>query len=156
MGYLITQPTLDFNAPALIEIAPALPDKALSIRQPWAWAILYAGKDIENRDWPAALRGRVAIHAAKRMTREEYEDAVDFMNRRCGIPLSEIPSASELVGGAILGSVEIVDCVTSSNSPWFVGEYGFVLRNPVVFDLPIECSGALGFWNVPKPRAKAA
>ena len=25
--------------------------KALSIRQPWAWAILHAGKDIENRDW---------------------------------------------------------------------------------------------------------
>ena len=23
--------------------------KALSIRQPWAWLILYAGKDIENR-----------------------------------------------------------------------------------------------------------
>lgn len=27
---------------------------ALSIRQPWAWAILHAGKDIENRDWHTA------------------------------------------------------------------------------------------------------
>lgn len=29
-----------------------LPPLALSIRQPWAWAILCAGKDIENRSWP--------------------------------------------------------------------------------------------------------
>lgn len=29
-----------------------LPEFALSIRQPWAWAIVYAGKDIENRTWP--------------------------------------------------------------------------------------------------------
>jgi hypothetical protein len=41
--------------------------RALSIRQPWAWAILHAGKDIENRDWkpgnPARrFRGSFLIH----------------------------------------------------------------------------------------------
>jgi hypothetical protein len=25
--------------------------KALTIRQPWAWAVVYAGKDVENRGW---------------------------------------------------------------------------------------------------------
>lgn len=30
---------------------------AISIRQPWAWLILNAGKDIENRDWPTNFRG---------------------------------------------------------------------------------------------------
>ena len=30
--------------------------KALSIRQPWAWLILHAGKDIENRDWKPRIR----------------------------------------------------------------------------------------------------
>lgn len=49
-----------------------LPTIALSVRQPWAWAIIYAGKDIENRSWQAVnrglkQRGRVAIHAAKGM-----------------------------------------------------------------------------------------
>lgn len=39
--------------------------KALSIRQPWAWMILHAGKDIENREWPTRFRGRVLIHASK-------------------------------------------------------------------------------------------
>lgn len=38
--------------------------KALTIRQPWAWAIFTQGKDIENRDWTTRLRGRVAIDAA--------------------------------------------------------------------------------------------
>ena len=28
--------------------------KALTIKQPWAWAIIHAGKDIENRDWVTA------------------------------------------------------------------------------------------------------
>lgn len=58
-----------------------LPKLALSVRQPWAWAIIYAGKDIENRSWQAVnhglrQRGRIAIHAAKGMTRDEYEDTV--------------------------------------------------------------------------------
>jgi hypothetical protein len=48
----------------------------------------------------------------------------------------------------IIGIVELVDCVTESKSPWFGGEYGFVLKNqrPVK---PIPCVGALGFWNLP-------
>ncbi|MQA14935.1 MAG: ASCH domain-containing protein [Pseudonocardiaceae bacterium] len=39
--------------------------RALSIRQPWAWAILHAGKDVENRSWPIRHRERLVIHAAK-------------------------------------------------------------------------------------------
>lgn len=45
---------------------------ALSIRQPWAWLILHAGKDIENRTWQTYQRGWFAIHASKGMTRREY------------------------------------------------------------------------------------
>lgn len=37
----------------------------LSIRQPWAWAILHAGKTIENREWPrCSYRGPIFIHAS--------------------------------------------------------------------------------------------
>ena len=49
-----------------------LPRKAISIRQPWAWAIVHAGKDIENRDWSTRYRGPVCIHAAKGMTKDEF------------------------------------------------------------------------------------
>jgi hypothetical protein len=47
-----------------------------------------------------------------------------------------------------VGSVEIVDCVTVSDSPWFDGRYGFVLRNPE--PLPFRpMRGALGFFRAP-------
>ncbi len=62
-----------------------LPDKAISVRHPWAWAIVHAGKDVENRS-AASIRHmsfagveRLAIHAAQGMTRQEYEDAAAFM-----------------------------------------------------------------------------
>jgi hypothetical protein len=48
--------------------------------------------------------------------------------------------------GGIIGQVDIVDCVDKSASPWFVGPFGFVLRNPRI--LPFRpCKGALGFFN---------
>jgi hypothetical protein len=52
--------------------------KALSLRQPWANAVLYLGKNLENRRWNTRFRGNFLLHAAKGMTRDEYEDAVSF------------------------------------------------------------------------------
>jgi hypothetical protein len=41
--------------------------KAISIRQPWAWAIVTGEKDVENRSshFPQRYRGPVLIHASK-------------------------------------------------------------------------------------------
>lgn len=122
--------------------------KALSIRQPWAWAIFHADKDVENRDWSTRLRGRIAIHAAKGCSEYEYADAVDVMQHID--PRIVVPPLSELPRGAIIGTVEIVDCVSRSGSPWFFGDYGFIMRNPIALPEPIECKGALGVWNVPE------
>ena len=131
---------------------------ALSIRQPWASLILKAGKDIENRDWPTKVRGRILVHAAKGMTRDEHEDAIDFAvsainSRPLGLEKKTTLRAlgfahDALQRGGIIGSVEIVDCVRHSDSPWFVGRYGFVLRDPQ--PLPFTpWRGQLGFFDVP-------
>lgn len=62
--------------------------------------------------------------------------------------------SAEAKRGGIIGVAEIVDCVEASDSPWFFGRYGFVLRNarPVEF-IPVK--GALGFFdwckNLPFP-----
>lgn len=57
--------------------------KALSIRQPWAWAILNAGKRVENRSWQAChYRGPLLIHAAKGCGVEEYADAAMWMHEQ--------------------------------------------------------------------------
>lgn len=118
---------------------------ALSIRQPWAWLILNAGKDIENRTWPTKFRGRVLIHAGKGMTLMEYQDAVQFVYEQVNSGI-RIPEFEALPRGGIVGEVEIVDCVTDSCSWWFSGPHGFVLANPKA--LPFQpCKGALNFFN---------
>jgi len=118
---------------------------ALSIRQPWAWLIVNGFKDIENRSWRTEFRGRVLIHAGKKYGKEERAIA-EAAQREFGI---DIPEALDL--GGIVGGVEIVDCVTESESKWFEGTehhpYGFVLETPVV--LPFRpVTGRLGFFNV--------
>jgi hypothetical protein len=124
-----------------------LPPFALSVRQPWAWAIIHAGKDIENRSWRAVnhgltRRGRYAIHASKGMTREEYVDASEFMLKL----RIECPPAHKLLRGGIIGSVEVIDVVTESESPWFFGPRGLVLKGaePCAF---IPAAGALGYFE---------
>lgn len=135
-----------------------LPLKAISIRQPWAWAIVHAGKNIENRDWPTRYRGPVCIHAAKGMGKDEYAVAADFITRTLGRAPSQewldrwhgvCAAPYRLERGGIIGVVEIVDCTTGTifqKSPWFFGRYGFVLRNArsVPF-IPVK--GALGFFD---------
>ncbi len=118
--------------------------KALSIRQPWAWAILNAGKDIENRNWKTRFRGRVLIHAGKTFDDDGHMDlCIKQMRGEFSVPSDEI----EFKTGGIVGSVDIVDCVSQSDSEWFVGKYGFVLRNPR--PLPFySCKGQLNFFEV--------
>jgi hypothetical protein len=125
-----------------------LPRLALSIRQPWAWAIIHAGKDVENRS-VASLRhmnfhgvDRIAIHAAKGMTRDEYESAADFM----ASIFVRVPPARDLLRGGIIGSVALRGVVKESASPWFFGPRGIVLADPQPCDF-IPAVGALGLFK---------
>jgi hypothetical protein len=120
---------------------------ALSIRQPWAWAILHAGKDIENRGWSTNFRGRFYLHAAKGMALTEYEEFIAFTQDRFSAPEVASPSREDLLFGGIIGEAELADCVREHASPWFVGKYGFVLRNakPLPFR-PLK--GSLGFFVI--------
>ena len=132
-----------------------LPEIALSVRQPWAWAIIHAGKDIENRSWQAVnhglrKRGRVAIHAAKGLTRAEYDEArafIDGLGWCC-------PDPHALWRGGIIGSVEVVDVVGESDSPWFFGPRGLVLRDPRPCPF-VPAQGALGYfrWTPAEPES---
>ena len=120
---------------------------AISIRQPWAWLIIHAGKDVENRTWATRFRGRVLIHASKEMTAREYRACCRFLatDGRLAGALKALPEMPELPRGGIIGECEVIDCVTESDSPWFFGPCGFVLKNakPRPFQ---TCKGALGFF----------
>jgi hypothetical protein len=118
--------------------------KAISVRQPWAWAIIHAGKDIENRTWKNKhCHGTVAVHASG--GRDDLDDLPDGVGR---------PRNEELVQGAIIGVVDIVDVVEDSDSEWFGGPLGFVLKNPRPLNQPIPCKGKLFLWEVPPEIVK--
>jgi hypothetical protein len=86
--------------------------------------------------------GRIALHAAKGMTREEYEDARHFM-LSIGV---DCPRPDNLVRGAIIGVVTVTDIVSESDSPWFFGPRGLVCADPVERG-PIPATGALGYFT---------
>lgn len=124
--------------------------KAISIRQPWAWLIVNGYKDIENRTWETRIRGTVAIHAGKAHGRAERED---YDRVRAKRPEIAMPPFDKLHFGAVVGSVEIVDCVSQSKSSWFSGPIGFVLANGKPCK-PVHMGGKLGFFDVPDSLVK--
>ncbi|MQP68572.1 hypothetical protein GE253_24975 [Niveispirillum sp. SYP-B3756] len=124
-----------------------LPDIALSVRQPWAWAIVAGHKDVENRSTFAVTTGAtatkpIAIHAAKGMTRDEYEEAAEFMAKR-GVTC---PRPNELIRSAIIGTAVVTAVVARYPSPWFFGPRGLVLRDQRMVD-PIPAVGQLGYFK---------
>ena len=112
--------------------------KALSIQQPWAWAIIHAGKDIENRTWNTHFRGTFAVHASSKLMR-----GAELLRR------SPRPAPEDLVTSAIIGFVDLIDVVEEYRSMWFEGPLGFVLANPRPFRAAVPCKGKLGFWEMP-------
>lgn len=107
--------------------------KALTVRQPHANAIVYYGKDIENRSRCLDVRGTIALHTGAQLDNSVY-----------------LPDnfRKQIVRSAIIGVVDILDCVDDHESKWFFGPYGYVLENPRPLLKPIPCKGKLGFWNL--------
>ena len=57
--------------------------RVLTVRQPWAWAIIHGGKDVENRvrNIAGVNRGPVAIHVAGKYATEGLD--LDALNEAC-------------------------------------------------------------------------
>jgi hypothetical protein len=144
----------DQSALALLEGGKAvdiLPTVALSIQQPWAWLIANGHKDIENRSWRTKFRGPVLIHAGVKVDDEAEFDVVNGFHPVTGhdsLKGNRYPATlfQRVPRGGIIGVAEVVDCISRSDSEWFVGPFGFVLANarPLPF---IPCKGQLGFFT---------
>lgn len=113
--------------------------KALSVRQPWAWAIVHAGKDVENRTWGTRYRGPLLIHASTNYDRAGKA----WIRDELGI---EVPP--DLPRGGIIGRVQLVGCTQASDSPWFQGPNGLLLRDPEAVPF-LACPGKLGLFEAP-------
>src|SRR5262249_55894744 len=109
--------------------------QALSIRQPWAYAILHFGKNVENRSWHTHFHGPILIQAPLKVEKDEA--------RKLKL------NPDDLCTGAIVGSVEIVDSVRNSKSQWAIrGQWHWLLKNPRVLTKPIPLKGKLGMFCV--------
>lgn len=135
--------------------------KAISLRQPWPWFILHAGKNLENRSWTMPYRGPVLIHSSKWWDEEEIEDDLDtaasIASMNGTMPTCGRPPLSSLRKelGHIVGMATIVDATTESESLWFFGPKAFVLENPVAFPGPVPCRGERGIFTVSDEVAEA-
>lgn len=114
--------------------------KALSIKQPWAWLIVNGHKDIENRNWKTNYRGKFLIHASRNF------DYAGYQYVRETFPRINLPPECEYKFGGIIGKANLIDCVDFHQSPWFGGEYGFVISEAENIDF-IPCKGKLGFFD---------
>lgn len=149
--------------------------KALTVKQPWASLIVEGIKDIENRTWkcPQKYIGkRVLVHASMGLpmymsgyyNRYLTIEQNDVAKKKMGVDYFHL----ELQTSAIIGSVEIMDCVINHQSIWAEKTHGYrpgvnlklmskiygtptiynwVLANPIKFEKPIPCKGKLSFWD---------
>ena len=118
--------------------------RAITLRRPWDQAILHGGKDIENRVWPLwtnQIGCEILLHASKKY---DIDGAIWMQLRGLYNSPSEVDSPTGIVGSFVVDRV-----VTESNSPWFVGPFGWVLRDIKIFEKPIPCRGKQGLWIVP-------
>lgn len=146
--------------------------RALSLRQPWANAVLFGGKRIENRlRWTPSypgwhFRGDCFLHAAAGMTRKEYHEVVDFC-ARAGIGWTP-PPPDQLPFGGIIGRMRIVRGIVTPKvmdewiaqtelgvqrgarelqRKWYMGKFALVLEEVKAVPF-VPLKGALGFFKV--------
>lgn len=151
---------------------------ALSLLQPWLWAILEGYKTVENRPWkpwPSVIGKRIALHASLGYDKE----GARFVNTTLGRLGVQRQVGSGVTRGAILGTAVVVGAVrvvfdeldasagvrhcqvppvgpitgaqfeAIGTSPWTFGPWAWLLEDVHRFAEPIPCKGALGLWRVP-------
>lgn len=124
--------------------------RALTVRQPWAWALLHGGKGIENRSQVWSYRGLLLIHAAAALSATGMADPVCTAAREHWETAHGHPP--DLVRGALIGAVTVVDTHrdTGCCRPWgFPGAVHMVVVDPITFVDPVPVRGSLSLWRVP-------
>lgn len=143
--------------------------RALTVRQPWATAITYWGKNPENRNRNIAgsYRGSLAIHAGLREDEAAYDDEMirDALGRYDdGWELEDLLEPR----GAIIGVVNLWAvhqarpgcCPNRGVSPFGSGwarpdSWHLCVTNSRPLASPVPARGRLGLWT-PTPEQVAA
>lgn len=123
--------------------------RGLTLHEPWCWAILHAGKTVENRPvrLPEKFEGKwVALHAGK-----TYDvKAAQWIRDNFAI---EVPTEAQLVKGAITGLVRFSKSWRCSErtpplSPWMFGPWCYPVVETFILKEPHGHRGMQGWWPV--------
>lgn len=132
--------------------------KALSVWNPWAWALVAGLKTYENRDWalPAWIRGkRVLIHSGQHKPSSGDVDQVEWAATLAGV---EMPAWALRPVGGFVGSLvfdgdrspeEAGDLWATGPRCWHVAP-----GSAVLFRAAIPCPGGRRFFEVPRVVAQ--
>lgn len=141
--------------------------KALSIRQPWGFAIMCGTKRVENRTRNTNFRGLVAIHASAKWDRSALQDPRWLRTAAAagevispgwpGLTTVQLLCESGLPTGAILGTAVITGSHRADGccEPWGNPDVWHWTLDDVRPIQPVSCKGRLGFWTVPDEIAQA-
>lgn len=127
--------------------------RAISLWQPWASAMAALLKNNETRSWETKFRGMVAIHAAKRWTKDEqgfYLRHKDRVLLPTKIPFGAIVAVGRLVDCVPTESVS--DAVSEREYSWGnyeIGRFAWKFEDLRALATPIPFRGAQGFFSVP-------
>lgn len=120
--------------------------KALTVRQPWAELIMLGLKDVENRSRRTNVRGRIAIHISGKRADLVEEDFAALPARARRVAREAWSTNAQ--SGFVIGTVELVDCVADSESPWaWEGRWHWLVRDPRRYARPVRAKGQLNFWE---------
>lgn len=146
--------------------------RAITVRQPWAWAIARGHKFVENRSRGTSYRGTLLIHAGQawsdRGATDERVLGAWEDQRMPGDPSYPI-GTSPFEFGAVIAVASLVDSHPDARCcrPWGESEYRegdgdlrtvvhhLVLEDVVPLERPVDAKGALGLWR-PSPDVVAA
>jgi hypothetical protein len=128
---------------------------AITLHQPWAWAVIFGGKNIENRS-RAIGPCELLIHAGKTYDPEGEEIVLRNTGRKRLPPLAR-------TGGLILGRVRLVEAFYTPGTaspdaiePWAeAGCWNHRLVAPQRADPMIECRGYPSLWYPPQGWEKS-
>jgi hypothetical protein len=123
--------------------ATQIPEKVLSIRQPWASLILAGLKDIENRTWWTPWTGRFLVHAGKKL--DDSFDSWEIAQQH-GLETADLPR------GAYLGTVDLLGVHKDEGCcrPWGIhDQYHWAVSTPETFPEPIPGPGRLSLYRTP-------
>ncbi|MGW5816474.1 hypothetical protein [Streptomyces noursei] len=117
--------------------------RGISIRQPWATAIVAGAKTVENRPKPWSWRGWLLLHAGLQTDRTALR-----------LPLvARTIRDRDLPTGALIGVARLTDCHQDPDgsppcTPWSEpGRWHLELADVQELPVPIPARGQLGPWK---------